>query len=81
MKKLILFLLLLLCLISCGPKYKVYVKVGDERITVTKDYIYVQECIGNNAFVGGPFWKQKAIYKITEKDSLLIADIRNLTTQ
>ena len=81
MKKLILFLLLLLCLVSCGPKYKVWVKVGDERITVTKDYIYVQECVTNNALFVGPTWKQKAIYKITEKDSLLIADIHNLLNQ
>ena len=67
MKKIIIGILLLSILTSCGRiNYPVPIKIGDKRITETEQYVITEVCSGTNGF-GHPFWDYVSIERKTDE--------------
>jgi hypothetical protein len=71
MKKLILFIFSLFLLLSCDEIATVKLSQGDKRVTYTKDYIVIEECIGFNGF-NEPFWEQREILNKSQNDTIIV---------
>lgn len=62
MKKGLILTLLALVMGACsqytstGPKLPNKVETGDKRLTITKDFIYVETCLSHTS-AGSPIWK------------------------